>query len=83
MENQQKKDIVQGLCKAVADKLCKHIDAGHLPADFDGIELRWMLAEIFTHETVDRKHRPDMRSRFRKYRKEVDRADYDHQVLRG
>ena len=65
MEKEQQKQIARGICSGLADKLCAQIDAGAMPPDFDGFEIRWLLEDMIQREAnTDRWHAPRKR-RFR------------------
>ena len=67
------------LCRETEVRLHKHIDAGNIPVDYDGHELRWMISDMFKQDST----RADIRKRFRAYRRSVYTINYYHRVLRG
>lgn len=47
MNAPEKREFVNELVKNVADEIIANIDANKIPEDWDGIELRWYLADKF------------------------------------
>lgn len=75
----QQKEIVSMLCRETEAHLHKHIDAGNIPAAYDGFELRWIISDMFKQDST----RADVRKRFRAYRRSVTTINYYYCVLRG
>lgn len=50
MDKRDKKRIVRDLCRSIEREVCAVIDSGLLPADWNGIELRDVLADAFARE---------------------------------
>lgn len=73
MTRDQQKALVTGLASAVAADICKKIDAGAIPENWDGIELRQILAENTATETYFGKERPYKKTgkRYQAYRETV------------
>ena len=44
-----KMQFVRNLSDEVVEDMCERIDSGDVPAEWDGIELRWWLAERFSN----------------------------------
>lgn len=40
------REFVQGLCDSIRDKMLKHIDDCNIPEEWDGLELRQLIAEV-------------------------------------
>jgi len=47
MDMNEKISFVQQLTTAVADEIITNIETGKIPEEWDGIELRWYIAEKF------------------------------------
>lgn len=54
MSPEQQKQIVTDLCNGVRDKLLARIEGCDIPEEWDGIELRQLLAEMFWNERTFR-----------------------------
>lgn len=50
-------EFVDSLLNSVKEDIVKKIKAGKIPDNWDGIELRWYLAERFARETYGNKSR--------------------------
>lgn len=48
MNKRQKVRFVKELSKSIADSVVESITSGKIPQDWDGIELRWLLADKYT-----------------------------------
>lgn len=70
MKKQEQTKFVKDLTKAIRDQLLADIKAGRVPAEWDGIELRWLLAERFTNA-----------SRFGNSANNPRKRDFDNTVL--
>lgn len=66
MTKQEQKKFVKELVGNVVGDILKAIAEGKIPADWDGIELRKLLADKFQHQTLR-----TTRSRTRKYNNAV------------
>lgn len=74
----KQKEIVHTICDGLADKLCAQIDAGAMPSDFDGFEIRWLLEDMMQREAnTDRRHAP----RKRRFRAEVRKVNARRIIL--
>jgi hypothetical protein len=51
MNRDQQEIFIKNLTSAIADELIEKIHSGSIPEQWDGIELREILAEKFSHET--------------------------------
>lgn len=80
MTREEQKKLVSMLCKETETKLNNHIDSGHVPDDFDGFEIRWIIGDIFDHGKITRK---EIKSRHNSYRRRVSTIDYYHNILRS
>lgn len=65
MDRTTQKQIVRTICDGLADKLCAQIDAGAMPPDFDGFEIRWLLEEMMQRETLSGSRYALRKRRFR------------------
>jgi hypothetical protein len=64
MSPEQQKKIVTDLCNSVRDKLLERIDDFDIPEEWDGLELRQLVAEVFWQErTIGNGRSIDFRSR--------------------
>jgi len=52
MTKEEKKVFVSGLMASVTVSIFDKIDSGDIPEEWDGIELRWYLAEKLGQQTV-------------------------------
>lgn len=78
MDRTSQKQIARAICNGLADKLCAQIDAGAMPSDFDGFEIRWLLEDMMQREAnTDRRHAP----RKRRFRAEVRKVNARRIVL--
>lgn len=78
MDRNDQKRITRGVCQYLADKLCAQIDAGAMPSDFDGFEIRWLLEDMMQREAnTDRRHAP----RKRRFRAEVRKVNARRIIL--
>jgi hypothetical protein len=50
MDKADQKRIAEELTTRVLNNLKDQIDADLMPSDFDGFEIRWLLADMFTRE---------------------------------
>ena len=50
MEKEDQKKIVSDLCNSIRDKILEKIDIKKIPKAWDGIELRWLLADNVNEE---------------------------------
>lgn len=50
MSPEQQKEIVTNLCNTIRDATLKRIDNCDVPEEWDGIELKQLLAEMFWFE---------------------------------
>jgi hypothetical protein len=69
LENSHRKLIVTGLCNSIRDEINAKIDSGVIPADWDGHELRSILADKFARE-ISTRMKTD-RKRKRKYNNDI------------
>lgn len=78
MDRTTQKQIVRTICDGLADKLCAQIDAGAMPPEFDGFEIRWLLEDMLQREaSTDRRHT----SRKRRFRSELRKVNARQIVL--
>jgi hypothetical protein len=47
-----KRQFVRELVAAVKDSILKDISAGKVPVEWDGLELRWLLADRFREQAL-------------------------------
>lgn len=61
--------IARELCRSVGDQVARQIRAGHFPAEWDGHEVRALLAKEFAWEVSDlmREARSRGRRRWRRF----------------
>jgi hypothetical protein len=45
MDTLEKIKFVSDLCERISEKIIEQIGEGRIPDDWDGIELRWLIAE--------------------------------------
>lgn len=50
MKKADQKRITSEICDRVRDKICAQIEAGEMPENFDGFEIRWLLSDVFNRE---------------------------------
>jgi len=53
MTKDEQKQFVKDLTENVAKSITRKIEAGKIPENWDGIELRWLLKETFAYESYD------------------------------
>jgi hypothetical protein len=54
MNLQEKRQFINDLVKSVVDEIVQDIDYGKIPEDWNGIELRWLLAYRFADSQYNR-----------------------------
>ena len=65
----QKKKFVKDLSKCIAQGIINHINAGVIPENWDGHELRQLLADMASHAALGfKRHQP---RRYRDFRNTV------------
>jgi hypothetical protein len=70
MTKDEQKQFTKNLTGSIADKIIEQIDSGKIPENWDGVELRWLLQDLFSREA---RYYPDKRkSRWK---------DYDNTVI--
>lgn len=64
MTAEQKKEVVRGLAESIANTICELIDKGAVPIDWNGLELRHLLADHFKMNApaMERKRAKDYRN---------------------
>jgi hypothetical protein len=68
MNKKEKVDFVSSMCSSIREEIQQHIIQDRIPDEWDGHELRQLLAEKFQWETV----MTDKRSRrYREYKNDV------------
>ena len=70
MTKAEKRAFIQNLTKSVADELKKKVSSGAIPENWDGHELRQLLADKFAYE-VSALFRGKKGPQFRAYRNTV------------
>lgn len=76
------REFVTQLCDSIRDRVLERIDDMDIPEEWDGIELRQLLAEMFMHERgfrfgrVNSNYHPTSK-RYRDYRNDVLIANLD------
>jgi len=68
MNRDEQKQFVESLTESVAQSVIKEINEGNIPSNWDGIELRWLLAEHFERNTLNKRER---QARYREYENAV------------
>lgn len=71
MNQQEKALFVSSLVNNVANELLDQIKAGRIPEEWNGIELRWLLAQRFQDATLSTRHDRGNQRRFRSFKNEV------------
>lgn len=57
MSPEQQAEIVTALCNGIRDKVLERIETFDIPAEWDGLELRQLVAEMFWQERTIGSHR--------------------------
>jgi hypothetical protein len=70
MKRREQARFIRELTESVRADLTELVKAGTVPAEWDGFELRWWLADRFADATLHTKSVPQNRRRFRAYRNE-------------
>jgi hypothetical protein len=71
MKQRDQKRIVRDLTKSISRSVCGAIDKRKIPEDWDGIELRQLLRDIFERESCMSDRDPWFRTRFKDYKNYV------------
>lgn len=61
MDKADQKRIAEELTTRVLNNLKDQIDADLMPSDFDGFEIRWLLADMFEREGAYMDHKRYLR----------------------
>ena len=75
MTSDEQKQIARMICDSLRDKLCAQIDDGAMPADFNGFEIRWLLADMAASESDYRKHDRSYTARKREFKASMRRIN--------
>lgn len=72
MTPQEQEELVRECCNRIRDECISRIRQGGVPTDWNGIELRWWLADKFEFNTFGRGKGADShyRNRYRRYKNE-------------
>jgi hypothetical protein len=69
MDKQQQIDFVKDLATNVANNVIRLIDADKIPENWNGVELRWMLADKFKDATMNTQR--ENKARYKAYKNDV------------
>lgn len=69
MDKQQQIDFVKDLAVNVANNVIRLIDADKVPENWDGVELRWLLADKFQDATLNMQR--ENKARYKAYKNNV------------
>ena len=71
----EKIDFVNGLALNIAAKLVEAIDADAIPAEWEGVELRWILERLFKEAARGTMRQPTRKAAFTQ---KIYRINHDH-----
>ena len=72
MTPDEQEQWVRVYCNRIRDEVIARIRQGDVPTGWNGIELRWWLADVFEYNTFERGKGADSdyRNRYRRYKNE-------------